>query len=283
MAKRRIAFLFPGQGAQYPGMARDFVEIFPVARELLEEADDRLGRKLSGIILKGPVEELTETRNSQTAIFVACVAIFRVLQQQFPDLLPTICAGLSLGEYTALHTSGRLPFDACLHLVQERGRQMNDACETTQGTMAVILGLDAGTVEKMVQEVNLPHDLWVANFNCPGQVVISGTARGIEAGSAAAKAKGAKRILPLQVHGAFHSGLMCAAEERLIEPIMQASIQESSVAFAMNVPGDFVETVPEIKNNLILQVTHSVRWEQSVRKMAAKGSTSMSKSAAARL
>lgn len=271
MKEKKIAFLFPGQGAQYPGMAKDFVDSFAIARELLEEADDRLGRKLSDIVLKGPQEELTETRNSQAGIFVASMAIFKVLQHEFPHLNAAICAGLSLGEYSALCASGRLSFADCLQLVQYRGQFMNDACETTKGTMAVILGLEAAMVEQMVKEVGLPNDLWVANFNCPGQVVISGTAKGIEAGSHAAKSKGAKRILPLQVHGAFHSGLMRTAEERLSEPIMQAPIQESSVAFAMNVPGDLVESIAEIRQNLIRQVTHSVRWEQSVRKMGEKG------------
>lgn len=271
MKEKKIAFLFPGQGAQYPGMAKDFVENFAIARELMEEVDDRLGRKLSDIILKGPQEELTETRNSQTGIFVACMAIFKVLQHEFPSMNPSICAGLSLGEYTALSASGRLSFADCLQLVQYRGQFMNDACEATKGTMAVILGLEAAAVEQMVKEIGLPNDLWVANFNCPGQVVISGTLRGIEAGSNAAKAKGAKRILPLQVHGAFHSGLMRSAEERLTEPVMQAPIQDSPVAFAMNVPGDFVESVAEIRQNLIRQVTHSVRWEQAVRKMGENG------------
>ena len=148
---------------------------------------------------------------------------------------------------------------------------MNDACEATIGAMAVVLGLDGPLVEQIVQELNLPQDLWVANFNCPGQVVLSGTLKGIEAGSAAVKAKGAKRVLPLQVHGAFHSGLMRSAEERLAEKIEGTPLQNSAVAFVMNVSGDFVETILEIRQNLIRQVTHSVRWEQGVRQIAAKG------------
>jgi len=266
-ALKKIAFIFPGQGAQYPGMARDFVESFAVAKQTFEQANDILGRDLSSIILNGPEELLTETKNSQTGIYVACIALLNVIREQFPSLNPSICAGLSLGEYTALTASGRLDFAQTLPLVQYRGHYMNDACESTEGTMAVVLGLEASAVEAIVKDVNLPNDLWAANFNCPGQVVISGTKKGIEIGSEAAKAKGAKRVLPLQVHGAFHSGLMKQAEQRLKGHIMEAPIRESSIKFVMNVPGDFVSELSAIKTNLVHQVTQPVRWEQSVRKI----------------
>lgn len=268
---KKIAFLFPGQGAQYVGMGKEFVNTFPVARQTFEEADDLLKRKLSTIILEGPQEVLTETRNSQTGIFVVSVAILRTMQQLMPQLHPHVCAGLSLGEYTALHASGRISFANCLELVQHRSEFMNAACELTQGAMAVVLGLDAEVVEQLVKEVNLPHDLWAANFNCPGQVVISGTMKGIDAGSAAAKAKGAKRVLPLQVHGAFHSGLMREAEKRLEPYISRALLKEAPVEFVMNVPGHSVKGLEEIKRNLVKQVTNPVRWEQGVRHMSGMG------------
>lgn len=266
---QKIALIFPGQGAQYVGMGRDFIEAFPIARQTLEEADDILQRKLSKIILEGPETLLTETRNSQTAIFVISAALLRVVQNQFPFLAASVCAGLSLGEYTALFASNRLSFTDCLSLVQHRGQYMNDACETTKGTMAVVLGLSAEDIETMVKEINLPNDLWAANFNCPGQVVISGTQKGIEAGTIAAKAKGAKRVLPLQVHGAFHSGLMRSAEERLAPHINQLTLQKSHLALVMNVVGNAVNDPLQIKQNLIKQVTNPVRWEQSIRYMAA--------------
>jgi [acyl-carrier-protein] S-malonyltransferase len=265
---KKIAFLFPGQGAQYAGMGRDFYEAYSIARETFEEADDLLGRKLSSLIFHGPEQTLTETKNSQVAIYVASVALLRVLQHTFPQLKPAICAGLSLGEYTALHASNRIGFTDGLKLVQWRGLLMNDACETTQGGMAVILGLTADQAQEMVNDLALPHDLWAANFNCPGQVVISGTSRGIEAGIAAAKTRGAKRAIPLQVHGAFHSGLMRTAGERLAEHIISSPLKPSSVQFLMNVPGDFVEELDEVRENLIKQVTHPVRWEQGVQRMA---------------
>lgn len=268
---KKIAFLFPGQGAQYIGMGKDFVESFAAARLTFEEADEILKRKLSKIILEGPEATLTETRNSQTGIYVTSIALLRTLQELFPHLTPTVAAGLSLGEYTALYATNRLSFADGLTLVQRRGDYMNDACEATKGTMAVILGLDAPAVESLVKEVNMPKDLWAANFNCPGQVVISGTSKGIELGSAAAKAKGAKRVLPLQVSGAFHSGLMKQAEERLSEYILHAPIKESTIELVMNVPGTAVKDLNQIKSNLIKQVTHSVRWEQGVRYMADSG------------
>jgi len=264
---KKIAFLFPGQGAQYPGMGKDFVENFPVAKMTFEEADDILGRKLSAIILNGPENALTETRNSQTGIYVVSIAILRVICQLFPDLKPYVCAGLSLGEYTATTAAGKISFLDGLPLVQRRGQFMNDACEAAQGAMAVIVGLDSEAVESLVKEVNLPNDLWAANFNCPGQTVISGTLRGIQAGSEAAKAKGAKRVLPLAVHGAFHSGLMQPAESRLAEYVQQAPFKESPVSLVMNVTATAVQDLAHIRHNLIKQLTSSVRWEQGVRHM----------------
>lgn len=268
---KKIAFIFPGQGAQYPGMGKDFFEESSTVRETFEEANDLLKRDLKKIILEGPKDILTETRNSQAGIYVVSIAFLRVLEKLFPQLKPTVCSGLSLGEYSAVTAAGYLPFAQGLPLVQYRGEYMNDACESRSGTMAVVLGLDADAVEALVKEVDMPHDLWAANFNCPGQVVISGTAKGIEAGTAAAKAKGAKRVLPLQVHGAFHSGLMKDAEERLRPHVEDAPLQASSIELVMNVPGDYVTDIQRIRDNLIQQVTHPVRWEQGIRRMCESG------------
>lgn len=264
---KKIAFLFPGQGAQYPCMGKDFYEGYPVARACFEEADELLGRKLSDIVFQGPETLLTETRNSQLGIYASSLAILRTLKQLFPELEPAVCAGLSLGEYTALTASGKLFFKEGLALVDKRAQFMNDACEATKGTMAVVLGLDAAEVEQVVAEVNLPNDLWAANFNCPGQVVISGTLKGIEAGTNAAKAKGAKRVLPLQVHGAFHSGLMREAGERLAPFIDEAQLGDTPCAVIMNVTGAQATDLNAIRSNMKRQVTHAVRWEQSVRSM----------------
>lgn len=267
----KLAFIFPGQGAQYTGMGKEFYDTFSLARQTFEEADDLLQRNLSKIILNGPDDVLTETKNNQAAIFVVSMALLRVLQQECPQYKPSVCAGLSLGEYTALAAAQKMSFADCLTLVQHRGAFMNDACEKTRGGMAVVLGLEGAEVEELVRNANLPNDLWVANFNCPGQVVIAGTVRGLEKGSELAQKKGAKRVLPLQVHGAFHSGLMKEAEARLEPYIRQAAIRESRVELVMNVPGDFVQEVEQIRSNLVKQVTHSVRWEQGVRRMAERG------------
>lgn len=268
---KKIAFLFPGQGAQYPGMAKDFYEQFSQARETFEEADDLLGYKLSKVILEGPEATLTETYNSQAAIFVASTAMQRVINKLFPKISPSICAGLSLGEYTALHAAQKISFQECLLLVQKRGRYMNDACLNHPGTMAVILGLDGDVVENLVADIKMPQDLWVANFNCPGQVVISGTLKGIEAGTLAAKERGAKRVLPLQVHGAFHSGLMQEAQERLAPYIQETAFLEGASPLVMNVTGDKAVDNASIRRQLIQQVTHSVRWEQGIRMMEREG------------
>jgi len=252
---KKYALIFPGQGAQYPGMGKDFAEAFAVAKNTFEEADDILQENLSKTIFEGPETELTKTKNSQLGIFVVSAAILRSL----PELKPAICSGLSLGEYTALWASGRLSFKETLLLVQKRALFMNEACESTKGTMAAVLGtID---VDAAIQEI---PDVWVANYNCPGQTVISGTQEGVEAASIALKNAGARRILPLQVHGAFHSGLMKRAQDSLAPYVTKAPIVDSDVDFVMNASGDFVSGIDEIKKLLTLQVTHSVRWEQGI-------------------
>lgn len=266
LAFKRIAFLFPGQGAQYPGMIKDFVDNFQTARRTLEECDDLMHYSLSDLILNGPQEKLTQTCHSQPAIFTAGIAILRVVQE-ICEIKPFACAGLSLGEYTALTAAKWLDFPEALLLVRRRGEFMNLACESTAGTMAVVMGLNGETVERIVVELNLPDDLWVANFNCPGQVVLSGTIKGIALGAEAAKAAGAKRVLPLQVHGAFHSGLMHQAELELAPYLDRTDLTPQMTKLVMNVPGDFVSTKDEALRNLIKQVTNSVRWEHGIHAM----------------
>lgn len=271
MKYKKIAFLFPGQGAQYPGMGKDFFDHFAISRETFEEANDILRRDLKTIVFEGPESSLTETRNSQSGIYVTSLALMRALEKSLPELKPAVCAGLSLGEYSALAASKKLGFGEALQLVEKRGQFMNDACEATKGAMAVVMGMESAAVEALVQEIAMPHDLWAANFNCPGQVVISGTPKGIEMAMVKAKEKGAKRVLPLQVHGAFHSGLMKSAEERLKPEIMALPFKESSIRIVMNYSGAFVDNVDEMKSQLIKQVTNPVRWEQGVRTMGGDG------------
>ncbi|HEX2582906.1 MAG TPA: ACP S-malonyltransferase [Chlamydiales bacterium] len=258
---KKITFLFPGQGAQYPGMGKDFWANFSIAKETFQEADDLLKESLSTVIFDGSEAELTKTKNSQTGIFVLSVAITRVLQQQLPSLVPTVVSGLSLGEYSALWASGRLSFKDTLLLVRERARLMNEACERTAGTMAAVLGMNAADIDEALRGV---PEVWVANYNCPGQTVISGTKEGVENGCQRLKAAGAKRLIPLQVQGAFHSGLMQSAEIGLAPFVERAPLLDSKVGFVMNASGDFVTSLEEIRRQLVSQVTHSVRWEQGI-------------------
>jgi [acyl-carrier-protein] S-malonyltransferase len=269
--KGKVVFIFPGQGSQYPGMGKDFFFEFSEAKRTFEEAEDILHTRLTSIVFEGPESSLNETANSQVGIFVTSIAIWRVIQEFYPNLEPDICAGLSLGEYSALVASKRLEFGEALHLVNRRAQLMNKACELTKGTMAVVLGLEGDQVEEIVVKLNLPQELWVANFNAPGQVVISGTQKGIDAGIAAVKAGGAKRVLPLAVHGAFHSGLMQSAENELTPDIEQAVIKESPIRLVMNVPGDFVADSNQIRKFLIKQVTSPVRWEKGIRSIEKHG------------
>lgn len=264
---KKFAFLFPGQGAQYPGMGKDFYDQFPVARKVFEEADDFLMDSFSKLIFEGSLEELTLTKNSQIAIFIASIATLRVLQHQFPHLVPTVCAGLSLGEYTALTAAGKITFTDCLDLVRTRANAMHEACLETKGSMQVVLGMTEDDVQSVISELNPPHPVWVANLNCPGQVVIAGTIDALAIAADALKQKGAKRVLAMDVAGAFHSGLMLSAQEKLATKIATVPFHESKIEIVMNVPGDFVSSQDVIRQVLIDQVASPVLWEKGVRKM----------------
>lgn len=263
---KRWAFLFPGQGAQYPGMGRDFYQVFPIARRTFEEADESLGKAFSTIIFEGSHEELTLTKNSQIAIFIVSIAILRVVNEQFPSLVPYVCAGLSLGEYTALVASGKISFVDCLQLVRIRAEAMQDACGLKKGVMQVVLGLSEKPVAEVIQALQ-PLPIWIANLNCPEQVVIAGAEENMALVVDALKTKGAKRILPLDVSGAFHSGFMQSAQEKLAPKIAETSLQKSPTNLVMNVPGDFVHDLNEIRRYLFEQVVNPVRWEKAIRAM----------------
>ena len=264
METNRIALLFPGQGAQYVGMGKTFYETYPIVRQIFEQADDLLKRNLSDTILNGPESTLTETKTAQPAIFVTSYAILEALRHHFSLPTPICTAGLSLGEYTALTAAGVLPFEEALRLVSLRGALMHEACERHKGTMLVVMGLADDQVRAMVDELRMPDDLWCANFNCPGQVVLSGTQRGIDAAATAAKAHGAKRTVLLQVHGAFHSLLMRDAQEGLAQALNEAPLSLTPVRVAMNVTGNFAESVEQIRSLLVSQVTSSVLWHACV-------------------
>ncbi len=261
---RRYTFIFPGQGAQTPGMGKTFYDSYQEARDVFTAADDILKRRLSHEIFSGSETDLTQTKTSQPAIFVTSFAILQVLQKKFGLSSPISTCGLSLGEYTALTAGNFLDFSETLQLVAERGKLMHEACESTEGSMKVVLGLSDEEVASTVQGLKLPQDIWCANFNCPGQVVISGTLKGLEAAEKALKEKGAKRVLPLTVHGAFHSGLMASAQKGLLPHIMKAQIKPSSIQLAMNVSGQIERDIEKIKTLLVEQVVSPVKWHRCI-------------------
>jgi [acyl-carrier-protein] S-malonyltransferase len=267
MPEQNIACIFPGQGAQYPGMGKEFYDSFKTAKLCFEEANDILGRNLSSLIFEGTADDLRATDNSQVAIYVTSIAIWRVLQEEI-GVVAKACAGHSLGEYSALTATGKASFKDVLPIVAKRGELMSQACEKCPGKMAAVIGLSPEKIEEITKDNN---ELWAANFNCPGQVVISGTEEGIAKGIEDAKALGARRALPLQVHGAFHSGLMQTAEDELKPYLDSLEIQETPIQFLMNVSGDYEDSANGIRQKLIKQVTSPVLWEKQVQTMTESG------------
>lgn len=271
MGEKRVALLFPGQGAQYVGMGRAFCETFTTAKELFQWGDELLNRSLSRLIFSGPEEELTKTRNSQPAIFITSMALWHVLQEQFPGLRPALCAGFSLGEYSAVAAGKWLPLSEALPLVGLRAELMNGACEDTDGAMAAVVGLAHEEVERLVAELSFPGELWVANYNCPGQTVLSGTRRALIAAEEALKRRGARRYLPLAVHGAFHSGLMDRARRPLGEALAAAPFAKEGTPIATNATGTLVKERGELIAAMERQIVSPVYWESAIRSIDQQG------------
>lgn len=247
------------------GMGQTVYNAFQEAREVFEQANDVLGRDLTKLLFAGPEELLKQTTNSQLAIYVTSIAILRVIERQFPTLKPAFCAGHSLGEYSAVTAGGWLSYSASLPLVQKRADLMHQACTTSPGTMAAVLGMDEEQIGRLIAKVG--GGLWAANFNCPGQIVLSGTLTAMQKASEWAKEFGAKRIVPLQVQGAFHSGLMQHAAEQLAHHLEQLSFASVGVPLVLNATAEVTISADGIRAGLIRQMTSSVHWEQSVRQM----------------
>lgn len=265
----KTALLFAGQGAQVVGMGRDLTAQFPAARELFDRANTALGYDLAHICFEGPEEELTKTEHAQPGIYLVSWVAFELLRARMPRLDFDATAGLSLGEFTALAAAGALAFEDGLRVVRARGRFMQEACEATRGGMAAIIGLDEGPTREVCDVAGVE----LANLNCPGQLVISGNADGIAKAVELAKARGAKKAIPLPVAGAYHSRLMAAAQPRLAAELARIEVRAPQVPVIANFTAQPHGGPEAIRARLVEQVTSSVRWEEGIRHLVAQGFT----------
>lgn len=263
------AYVFPGQGAQFVGMGKDLYDNFPKAKELFDQANKILGFNITDIIFNGTDEDLKQTKVTQPAVFLHSVIRAICLGDDFK---PEMVAGHSLGEFSALVAAGVLSFEDGLRLVSKRALAMQAACELQPSTMAAVLGLEDEKVVEVLKSIT-NEVVVAANFNCPGQLVISGSIAGVEQACEALKNAGAKRALPLKVGGAFHSPLMEPAREELAKTIEETNFSSPKCPIYQNVVAHAVTEPQEIKNNLIAQLTAPVRWTECVRAMISDGAT----------
>ncbi|TCT26807.1 [acyl-carrier-protein] S-malonyltransferase [Melghiribacillus thermohalophilus] len=263
---KRVAFVYPGQGSQDVGMGKAFYDNNQDVRKFVDEAEDILRVPIKTFMFEGPQDQLTKTEHAQPALLLTSAAITRVLQHE--GVKPTMAAGHSLGEYSALVCAGALEPAVALRLVQTRGQLMEEAYPSGKGAMAAVLGLDDGTIEKVAAEVSEKGEtVDVANFNCPGQIVISGTKAGVEEASRRLKESGAKRVIPLNVSGPFHSRLMEPASEKFAVHLREAVINRAEIPVYANVTAQPVETPDEIYDLLVKQIYSPVRFSESIEHM----------------
>lgn len=261
------AYIFPGQGSQFPGMAKELYQSNEIARQMLDRANEVLGFRITDIMFDGTAEDLKQTKVTQPAIFLHSVVLAKCL----PDFCPDMVAGHSLGEFSALVAAGAMDFEEGLRLVAIRAQAMQKACEAVPGTMAAVLALPTETVEEICGSID--GTVVAANYNCEGQIVISGEKSAVEEACIKMKEAGAKRALPLQVGGAFHSPLMEPARAELAEGIAKAQFSTPVCPVYQNVTAMPSTDPEEIKANLLAQLTAPVRWTQSVRNMIAEGAS----------
>lgn len=266
----KIAFVFPGQGSQVVGMGQQLSGAYENVADVFRRADERLGISLSTLIFNGPQETLTQTINAQPALLTTSIAILEKFKEA--NIAPDFVAGHSLGEYTALVAAGSLEFEDAVHIVRKRGEFMEQAVPSGQGTMAAILGMESEELKMVTSSIDAEgHPVQLANINCPGQIVISGSSSGVELASKKAKEEGAKRVIPLEVSGPFHSSLMKPAAEKLRETLNQFNVKDSSVPIIANVTGDQMNHGNDIKEKLVEQLYSPVLWQESVESMIQLG------------
>lgn len=267
----KYAFLFPGQGSQYVGMGKDLVDNFKEAADVFAEADDALGEKISKLCFEGPEEDLKLTANTQPCILTVSIAALRVLQKE-SDITPALVAGHSLGEYSALVASGALNFADAVRIVRKRGTFMQEAVPVGVGGMAAILGMETAAVEELCTESAQGQSIAPANYNCPGQIVISGHMEAVQRAVDNAEAKGAKRAILLPVSAPFHSSLMKPAAERLLaEALAPIEVNDLEIPVLSNVEADLYPSKEKVKELLSQQVDHPVRWIEEMDKMMSEG------------
>ena len=260
------AFIFPGQGAQVVGMGKDFYEKYEESREIFDKASELLGFDMKELCFENE-KDISVTEYTQPALLTVSVAILRVLEQK--GIRPDVCAGLSLGEYCAMVASEVMSFEDAVKTVSQRGILMQEAVPLGVGAMCAVLGLDGETVNKVCQGVD---DVYVANYNCPGQIVISGKAEAVEQAAGLLKEAGAKRCMMLNVSGPFHSPLLREAGDKLAEVLKDVKLNDGfTIPYVTNVTAEYVNTTEEIRELLRKQVSSSVMWQQSVENMIAKG------------
>lgn len=262
-----LAYIFPGQGAQYVGMGEDFYHQYPQSRQVFEQANQILNFDLTALIFNGPFEQLTRTAYCQVAIFTVSIAYLQAWESEFPQQPASVTAGLSLGEYAALVAAGAISFEDGLRLVQIRAQYMEEASQKKPGGMVSVLGLSLEAVEALTRQTQTE----VANLNSPGQIVISGSAQALEQAKEKAHALGAKKTIVLNVGGAFHSSFMEPARQELVKALEKTEIRPPRIPVISNVTAQEARSVQEIRENLARQVVARTLWEDSVRKISASG------------